>query len=196
MILNALNYGEIASQKVAEITKKDGGKIEFKLFTQEGFFNDETNRIKHRDIIERKVSTGKIFENNEWSETYDAGLSLGDLNKILSQIYHLKTELTYVRKNDEKFAKKFRAILKKSLADKSSFIIANFDGKILGSQTSGHISALAAYDEESDSVLILDAALHKNQWYFADVKNLMAAMNTKDGENYRGFLVVSKSVNR
>lgn len=192
-ILNALNYGEIPSQKISEITKPNGEAIEFKLYTQQGFFNEETNKIKSRDIIEYKASTGeKIFENSEWKEVYDAGLSLGDLTKILSKVYNLKTELTYAKKNDEKSVNKFRETLKKVLADKTSFIIVNFDGKILGTKTGGHISALAAYDEESDSVLVLDAALHKNQWYFAEVKKLYEAMNSMDGETYRGYLVVNK----
>lgn len=191
-ILNALNYGEIESQKSGEITKPDGEKIEYKLFTQQGFFNEETDKIKPRDIVEYKTSVAKVFDGSDWNEKYDAGLSLGDLTKILAKVYHLKTDLTYAKKNDERSVKKFREILKKTVADKTSFLIANFDGKILGSQTSGHISALVAYDEDSDSVLVLDAALHKNPWFFVEVSKLYEAMNSMDGETYRGYLVVSK----
>jgi hypothetical protein len=43
---------------------------------------------------------------------------------------------------------------------------------------------VVAYDEASDMVLVMDAALHKNRWYFISVKKLYEAMNTKDGEKY------------
>ena len=76
-ILNALNYGEISSQKISEITKPDGGIIEFKLYTQQGFLNEETDKIKAHDIIEYKAANGEVFDGTDWKETYDAGLSLG-----------------------------------------------------------------------------------------------------------------------
>ena len=88
---------------------------------------------------------------------------------------------------------KFREIAKKILNDKNNFLVANFDGKIFGNKTGGHISPIVAYDEKSDSLLVLDVALHKNPWYWVDLQEMMTAMNSKDGENFRGYLIAKKS---
>jgi hypothetical protein len=34
--------------------------------------------------------------------------------------------------------------------------------------------------------------LHKNPWYWVDLKEMVTAMNTKDGENFRGYLITKK----
>jgi hypothetical protein len=86
----------------------------------------------------------------------------------------------------------FRKLLKKILSDKNKFLVANFDGKILGAKTNGHISPIVAYNQDSDEILILDVALHKNQWYWVNISDLLKAMNTKDGENYRGYAILYK----
>jgi hypothetical protein len=72
-------------------------------------------------------------------------------------------------------------------------LLINFNGKILGLKTAGHISPLVAFDKETDSVLMLDVAGHKNGWYWVNLEDLIKAMNTKDGNNFRGFLVVKNS---
>lgn len=190
-ILNALNYGNIPSQKEFETTKPEalgGGVIEFHLYSQQTFFNEQTDKIKRRAIIDlkepKKIARGK--------EVFDPGLTLDEFSQILYKVYKLKTKATHVERNDEKSIKKFRDQLKKSLEDDKSFVATGFDRKILGQEGSGHFSLIAAYDEESDSVLVLDAALQKYQWFWTPLKTLVAAMNTKDGESYRGYLVVSR----
>jgi hypothetical protein len=191
IILNALDYGNISSQKELEVVKPQavgGDVIEWPLYAQKTFLNEKTDKIKQRKIIElqapKKIVDGK--------EIYDPGMTIADLVQILQKVYHLKTDLTYAKKNDEKSIEKFRATAKKILAEKKSFLVINFDGKVLGQKTHGHISPVVAYDESSDSLLILDVALHKNLWYFISLPQLFAAMNTKDGEQYRGYLVVSR----
>lgn len=194
MVLNAINYGDILSQKNSEIVKSDGKVIEYHLYAQNGFLNEETDKIKSRKLIEAREAKGKVFENGEWHEIYDAGLSLGDLTKILSQVYKLKTEATYIKKNNEKSLQDLRETVKKILSDKQNFLIANFDGKLLEQKTNGHIAPVVAYDEDSDSVLILDPALHKNQWFWTALPKLLEAMNTMDDETYRGYIIVSGKV--
>jgi len=191
IILNALDYGNIPNQKELDtVSQKPLSKkgIEFHLYSQKTFFNDKTEVIKKLEIIELKTPKEKIND----QEVYDPGLAIADLVKILTQVYKLKAELVYAEKNDEESIKKFRATAKKILKDKKSFLIINFDGKILGQKTRGHISPIAAYDEESDSLLILDVALHKNQWYFAPLTQVFAAMNTKDENQFRGYITVSR----
>lgn len=194
MILNAFAHKEgeiIPSQKNAEIQKPEelGGKIiEFNAYLQDGFLNDKTNKIKKKEQIELVEPVSQ--KNNK--KQYDPGLNLQEFANILTKIHNLKVKKIYAKKNDEKSITKFRNNLKKYLQDDENFVVANFDGKEIGVETRGHISPVAAYHEASDSVLILDVALHKNSWYFVSVEKLHKAMNTKDGKNFRGYLIISK----
>ncbi len=192
IIKNALFYEQIPSQESAEIIKPDGQIIPFKLFaSQENFFNEKTDKIKSREIIYYKKP--KIVENEDGSKTeiYDPGLNLHDFAKIL-KIHKIKSKIFYQKNNSELDLSRFREIAKKVLNDKNNFLVANFDGKIFGNKTSGHISPIVAYDEKSDSLLVLDVALHKNPWYWVNLIDIVKAMNTQDGENFRGYLIVSK----
>lgn len=184
IILNALNYGQIPDQKTTKISRPNGEKLDFKIFTQEGFLNEKTNKIKSREVIEYKTPA----QNGE----YDPGISIHDLSLILSQSYHLKTTQISIEKNNQESITKFRQTVKNIFSEKGKFLIANFDGRILSRESSGHFSPLVAYDEESDSILVMDVALHKNQWFWANIEDLVKAMNTKDGENYRGYLLVER----
>lgn len=191
MILNALEYGEIESQKEIEVTKPSemgGGVMEYKIYSQTNFLNQKTDKIKDHQVIELKKAL--VVKNGETK--YDPGFSLNDIADMLSDVYKLKVTKVFAEDNNEKSVKKFREILKKYLNEDKNFIVVNFNGKVAGTNTGGHISPVVAYDEASDMVLVMDAALHKNRWYFISVKKLYEAMNTKDGEKYRGYLVVKK----
>ncbi len=187
IILNALNYGQIESQKSGEITKPQelgGEKIPYKLHNQLDFFNENTDKVKDSQVINLKA---KNKENQ-----YDAGTSLTTLADILSKSYNLDVIKIHANKNDRDSIKSFRSYVKKHLKDDDHFILVNYDGNILESKTNGHISPLAAYDEKTDSVLIMDVAAHKNLWFFTPLEKLYKAMHSKDGDKYRGYLVISK----
>ncbi len=192
ILLNSLHANEqIKSQQSAEVKKPKifgGGKIEFNSYLQSSFLNEKTNKIKQKKIVELKSRR----QNKNGQMSYDAGLNLQDLADILSKVHDLKVEKIHAKKNDKKSIAKFRQNLKKYLKDNEHFIVVNFYGKKLKNKTGGHISPLAAYHEKTDSVLVLDVALHKDKWYFVGVKDLYSAMHTKDGENYRGYLIVNK----
>jgi len=79
------------------------------------------------------------------------------------------------------------------LDNDNNFIIANFEGKVMGTRTGGHYSVIAAYNESEDSVLILDAAAHKNPWFWVPIRHLYLAMRTKNKEGRRGYLIISES---
>ena len=193
MLKNAFYYEKISSQKDSEVMKPSGEIIPFQLFTsQEDFFNNKTDKIKSRDIIHYKKP--QIIENKDGSKTenYDPGLNLQDFAKIL-KIHKINSKIFYQQNVSKQDLERFREIVKKILIDKNNFLIANFDGKVFGNKTGGHISPIVAYDENSDSLLVLDVALHKNPWYWVDLTEMVKAMNTKDGDNFRGYLVAKKS---
>ncbi len=192
MLLNAFENGEIANQSELAITKPQsmgGGVLEYHAYSQLNFLNDKTDKIKKRDVINLKQPK----EIKDGKEIYDPGLTLLEFGDILHKVYKLKIRITFADENSAQKIDKFRQLVKKTLMDDKNFLVVNFDGKVLGTKTGGHISPIAAYDVESDSVLVLDAALHKGTiWYFVSLTKLYEAMNTKDNDKYRGYVEVSK----
>lgn len=184
ILLNAINYGEISSQKSGEIIDpKSGKKIEFKLFSQDDFFNAKSEKIKKRSVVEFR---------EEVNGNFDAGYSLKELAEILKKAHNLKVKTTQIENFNQETLSNFRQQLQEILSEKSQFILANFDGKILNKKTRGHISPIVAYDSNSDMALVLDVALHKNGWYWVKTSEILRAMNSKDGDNFRGYLVIEK----
>ncbi len=191
IILNAFKNGEIASQKEIEATKPKalgGGVIEYRAYSQLNFLNEKTNKIKSKEIIELK----KPFKIENGKEIYDAGVTLAQLSDILTKVHKLKVKKIYASDNGEKSVDEFRKNLKKYLNDNTHFILVNIDGNVLKTNSAGHISPVVAYDEKSDLVMVLDVAAHKRMWYFVKVAKLYEAMNTKDGESFRGYMIVSQ----
>jgi hypothetical protein len=192
IILNTFDEGkEIASQKELEVTKPKalgGGNIAFNSYSQLSFLNEKTDKVKNRKIINLQNITAA---NENDPKNFDPGVTIQQLADIL-KVYKLKTKIVYVDKVDEDSLNKFKKLLKEVLIENQKFVLVNFDGKSLDLKSRGHISPIAAFDQASNSVLIMDVAGHKNGWYWVGISDLMKAMNTKDGENYRGYLVVGK----
>jgi hypothetical protein len=86
-----------------------------------------------------------------------------------------------------------RALLKKALGDDGQFVLANYLRAALDQVGGGHWSALAAYDETTDRVLILDVAKYKYAPAWVEVATLHKAINTLDttSNKTRGLVIVS-----
>jgi hypothetical protein len=87
-----------------------------------------------------------------------------------------------------------RTLLKKTLGDDGQFVLANYFRANLGQVGGGHWSALAAYDAQSDSVLILDVAKYKYPPAWVGIRILHQAITTIDtvSNKARGLVIVSK----
>jgi Phytochelatin synthase len=87
----------------------------------------------------------------------------------------------------------FRATLATNLAREGDYLIVNYQRGTLGQDATGHISPLAAYNADSDRVLIMDTASHKYPPTWVRVESLFAAMSTVDSETgrTRGFVEVT-----
>ena len=87
-----------------------------------------------------------------------------------------------------------RALLQEALGNDGQFVLANYFRASLGQVGGGHWSALAAYDAESDSVLILDVAKYKYPPVWVGIATLREAIATTDttSNKARGLVVVSK----
>jgi glutathione-S-conjugate glycine hydrolase len=87
-----------------------------------------------------------------------------------------------------------RTLLQKTLGDDGQFVLANYFRATLGQVGGGHWSALAAYDEKTDRVLILDVAKYKYPPAWVGIATLRQAMDTIDtvSNKARGLVIVSK----
>ena len=74
-------------------------------------------------------------------------------------------------------------------------MIVNYLRKSIGQEIGGHISPLAAYDDDTDRFLILDVARYKYPPVWVTAADLYAAMNTVDSDNdnkTRGYVLIAK----
>ncbi|MBR0673501.1 phytochelatin synthase family protein [Neoroseomonas soli] len=85
-----------------------------------------------------------------------------------------------------------RARLFDAIADPARRVLVNYSRIPLDQEGDGHISPLAAYDAESDSVLILDVARYKYRPVWVPVATLLVAMQRVDPDSgrARGLLVL------
>lgn len=61
-----------------------------------------------------------------------------------------------------------------------------------GQKGGGHISPIGAYDQQSDSFLIMDVNPNKAPWVWVKSRDLISAMRTFDTVENRGYLLISK----
>jgi len=75
----------------------------------------------------------------------------------------------------------------------TQLLVASYSRKVLGQTGSGHFSPIAAYDEVSDKVLILDTARFKYGVHWVDLPTVFEAMRPKDPTTKmsRGFALLS-----
>jgi len=87
-----------------------------------------------------------------------------------------------------------RTLLKQALGDDGQYVLANYLRANLGQVGGGHWSVLAAYDAQSDSVLILDVAKYKYSPAWVGIGTLRQAIATIDttSNKARGLVVVTK----
>ncbi|MGP3698519.1 phytochelatin synthase family protein [Rhodobacter sp. NSM] len=138
--------------------------------TQRGFFDGRTGQVRSR-----------------WRVVF-GGMPLDALGGLLVA----RGASVEVRHADGLGAAEFRAALRRNLSTEGDYLIVNYLREVLGQGASGHISPLAAYDAESDRVLVLDTAAHRFPWTWVPLPDLLAAMATTDGESGlpRGYVEV------
>lgn len=192
MILNSLNYGKIESQKSSEIVKPNGEKIAYELYSQDSFFNNDVEKIKSKSVIAYEKPKEIKIKNGSETKIYNPGLTLAEFAKILNNVYKIKVKKYHFKRLNEKSIDDLRQKLKAIMIDDNKYLVANFDGRVLDHKTNGHFAPVVAYNQNSDEVLILDPALHLNQWFWVSLPKLAEAMNSKDETDYRGYAILSK----
>lgn len=140
--------------------------------TQGDFFTDEASTVRSRF----KVTFG--------------GMSLSNLVGLLNA-HGLKTSVHYA---DEFSTAEFRAAVEQNLATDNDYLLVNYQREALGQGRVGHISPQAAYDRETDSVLIMDTAAHKYPPTWVPIELLYAGMSTTDSASgrMRGYVEITQ----
>jgi hypothetical protein len=138
---------------------------------QGDFFTPEASRVRPRHQV--------MF----------GGMSLADLGGLLAA-HHVQVEVRYA---DSLSLDEFREIVERNLADPDDYLLVNYQREVLGQSPVGHISPLAAYDLDTDRVLIMDTASYKYPPTWVPLPALYEAMNTTDSDSgrLRGFVEVS-----
>jgi hypothetical protein len=139
--------------------------------SQEDFFTDEASRVRSR----LSVMLG--------------GMSLPEFAGLVEA--HGAQVSTHHAESSS--LEEFRAVVERNLSSEDDYLLVNYQREVLGQERVGHISPLAAYDRDSDRVLILDTAGYKYPPTWVPMESLFAAMSTVDSASgkSRGFIEIS-----
>jgi hypothetical protein len=145
----------------------------YQVFTQDNFFNNENTR---------KVLSPKVVARQ--------GMTLDQLGQLIGS-YPVKVEVYHASKSS---LAEFRSSVVANLKQSNNFVLVNYLRKGIGQERGGHISPIAAYNEQTDRFLILDVSRYKYPpiWVkAADLWRAMATMDSVSGKT-RGFVLVSQ----
>lgn len=146
----------------------------FHLFTQDNFFsNEKTKAVSSPDLVARQ------------------GMTLDRLGEFLAS-YPVNVKVYHA---SEISLEEFRQLVIENLKQPNNFVIVNYLRKAIGQERGGHISPLAAYNEQTDRFLILDVSRYKYPPVWVKASELWQAMATEDSASgkTRGFVLVSKN---
>ena len=118
----------------------------------------------------------------------DFGLQLRQLARVLGA-HGLDVTVRVVEPDADAAA--IRREIARNLATRDDYVLVNYARKSLGQPGGGHISPLGAYDEASDSFLIMDVNPNRAPWVWVKSGDLIAAMRTFDTVENRGYLLIS-----
>lgn len=141
----------------------------YRTFVQEEFFNENVCAVVDRSNIEEN------------------GMSLVELYDALSTFPVSVTKIAAKDFTHEEL----RSIMISALKNPKQIILALYQRRELGQEGGGHWSPVAAYDEVSDSFLVMDVARFKYPPVWVDAALFMNSMQTTNiyGKS-RGFIIV------
>ena len=157
--------------------------LQYRLINESNFYNEATDKVLDRRAISMKVT--------KKDGTFGGGIDIDELQKML-KIHGVKSKLVNVKKFSEDNLAAFRTLVKEVVNSDKEFLLLNYDHSYK-SLMGGHFSPVVAYDEKSDSILMLDVAAHRNPWIWINLSDVYHAMNTQNYAKtaYRGYLVVN-----
>ncbi|NMJ43846.1 glutathione gamma-glutamylcysteinyltransferase [Roseomonas sp. JC162] len=143
----------------------------------------------HRRMTQDSLFTPANLAVKSYAAVQAGGLTLEQLADFARNL-GAAAEAVYADTVD---AAALRARISAALADPASRVIVNYSRIPLGQEGDGHISPVAAYDAESDSVLILDVARYKYPPVWTPIATLLVAMQHVDPDagRVRGLLFLT-----
>ncbi len=117
----------------------------------------------------------------------DGGYQLRQFDELL-KAHDLVTRLVVV--DEKKSAEEIRADWVDNLQRGGDYVIVNYRREQAEQRGGGHISPLAAYDAESDSVLVMDVNPANAGWVWMPIATLIKGMRTLDTVENRGYILV------
>ena len=188
IVLNALRLGKrdglprdrgsIAEDEMAWLWP--GADPFFGKYTPYNVLNDRTKT--KLEVLGRPILIDGVSKS-------DFGLQLRQLAQVL-RAHGLKAVTRVVDGSADSTA--IRREIAANLATGDDYVLVNYKRRLLGQEGGGHISPLGAYDERSDSFLIMDVNPNRAPWVWVEADDLIAAMRTFDTVENRGYLLVSE----
>jgi hypothetical protein len=120
-------------------------------------------------------------------QTRDGGYQLRQFDELL-RAHGLVTRLVVV--DDTKPEAEIRNDFAENLKRAGDYVVVNYRRADVGQNGGPHISPLAAYDAESDSVLVMDVNPASAGWVWMPVTTLVKGMRTFDLVENRGYVLV------
>jgi Phytochelatin synthase len=145
----------------------------YRVFTQANFFNNtQTRKILAPEVVARQ------------------GITLEQLGQLLGS-YGVEAKVYHSSNTD---LEQFRQLVAQNLHQENNFVLVNYLRRKIGQERGGHISPIAAYNQQTDRFLILDVSRYKYPPVWVKAADLWQAMDTKDtvSGKTRGFVLVSR----
>jgi len=175
---NNLSYCGVASIVMVfnalSITPPESSEFgRFRMFTQNNFFsNPKTQAILTDEEVTRR------------------GMTLEQLAKLLES-YSVTIQIYY---GSDISLEEFRERIVENLQEPDNYVVINYLRSVIGEERGGHISPIAAYNQETDRFLILDVSRYKYPPVWIKVEELWQATQPVDSTSgkSRGFVLISK----
>lgn len=142
----------------------------YPFFTQDNVFTPATQRIK------------------PYIQVNARGMTLDEFTAFLNALGAKAT----AHHADRLDLDGLRALVKATLENPRGRVVVNYSRKPLGQAGDGHLSPLGAYDEATDSVLLLDVAKFKYPPVWITLQDLLTAIRTTDPDSgmSRGLVAI------
>lgn len=156
-----------------------------------GGFDLSLPRFTQDNVIEkgRKTRAQMLGEpvSINGKQIRDFGYQIRQLDQML-RANGLVTKLVIV--DDNKPLEDIRNDLVGNLRRSNDYVIVGYQRPAVGQAGGGHISPVAAYDEASDSFLVLDVNPAHAGWVWMPAATLVRGMRTFDTVENRGYILV------
>jgi hypothetical protein len=161
----------------------------FHRYTQNDFFTPQVEQVKSRLEVFGKPRAPRGDGGPGGAARPDPGIQLRQLAAMLTA-HGLEVIARVV--DDRLDEATIRRELVDNLGAEGNYVIVNYQRPALGQAGGGHISPVGAYDQASDSFLILDVNPNGQTWVWAPAAALIKAMRTKDVVENRGYLLIKE----